>query len=121
MLCGIIVSIPYDKKIPWKKNPCFSYQIGLCPGVCAGVCDKKKYKNIIDRLITFLEGDGEKVRKDLEKDMKEFFADINIYIEKKDLSVNKMEMNEPSGDNTIITFLNKQFNINISDAVFTVK
>jgi excinuclease ABC subunit C len=70
--------IPYDKKIPWKKNPCFSYQIGLCPGVCAGVCDKKKYKRIIDRLITFLEGDGEGVRKDLETDMKKYSKSLQF-------------------------------------------
>jgi excinuclease ABC subunit C len=62
----------FDKKTPWKKQPCFSYQIGLCPGTCAGVCDKKKYKRIIERLVTFLEGDGEQVRRDLENDMKEF-------------------------------------------------
>lgn len=64
--------IPYDKKTPWKKNPCFSYQIGLCPGVCAGVCDKKKYRKIIERLISFLEGDGEGVRAELESDMKKY-------------------------------------------------
>lgn len=63
---------PYDPKHPYKKNPCFSYQIGLCPGVCAGTCDKRKYKKIIERLITFLEGDGEKVRRDLEQDMKDY-------------------------------------------------
>lgn len=70
--------IPYDKKVPWKKNPCFSYQIGLCPGVCAGVCDKKKYKRIIERLITFLEGDANKVRVDLEKDMKAYSKSLQF-------------------------------------------
>jgi excinuclease UvrABC nuclease subunit len=64
-------STEYFQKTNSKRpNPCFSYQIGLCPGVCCGVCDKKKYKRIIERLITFLEGDGEKVRQDLEEDMK---------------------------------------------------
>lgn len=68
----------FDKKTPWKKQPCFSYQIGLCPGVCAGVCDKKKYARIIERLITFLEGDGEKVRKDLEEDMQKFSRELKF-------------------------------------------
>lgn len=68
----------FDKKTPWKKQPCFSYQIGLCPGVCAGVCDKKKYNTIITRLITFLEGDGEKVRKDLQKDMDDFSKQLKF-------------------------------------------
>ncbi len=69
---------PYDSKKPYKKNPCFSYQIGLCPGVCAGVCDKKKYKKIIERLITFLEGDGEKVRTDLEQDMQQYSKELKF-------------------------------------------
>jgi len=68
----------FDKKKPWQKKPCFSYQIGLCPGVCAGVCDKKKYARIIERLITFLEGDGEKVRKDLEEDMQKFSRELKF-------------------------------------------
>ncbi len=59
----------YDKKKSWQKKACFSYSIGLCLGTCAGVISKTKYQNHIERLITFLEGDGEKVRKDLEKDM----------------------------------------------------
>jgi excinuclease ABC subunit C len=68
----------FDKKKPWQKKPCFSYQIGLCPGVCAGVCDKKRYARIIERLITFLEGDGEKVRRDLEEDMKKFSRELKF-------------------------------------------
>ncbi len=59
----------FDSKKSWQKKPCFSYQIGLCPGTCAGVCDAKKYKRIIERMITFLEGNGEKVRQDLQNDM----------------------------------------------------
>jgi excinuclease ABC subunit C len=42
------------------------------------VCDKKKYNRIIDRLITFLEGDGEKVRADLEMDMKMFAKELKF-------------------------------------------
>jgi excinuclease ABC subunit C len=69
---------PYDPKHPHRKNPCFSYQIGLCPGVCTGFCDKKKYNRIIDRLITFLEGDGGKVRQDLEADMKMYAKELKF-------------------------------------------
>jgi excinuclease ABC subunit C len=70
--------IPYDKKQPYKKNPCFSYQIGLCPGVCAGVCDKKKYAKQIEHLLEFLEGNGEKVRADLEKEMHVFSKELKF-------------------------------------------
>lgn len=69
---------PYDPKHPHRKNPCFSYQIGLCPGVCAGVIDKKRYTRIIERLITFLEGDGEKVRHDLEEDMNMYAKELKF-------------------------------------------
>lgn len=69
---------PYDPKHPHRKNPCFSYQIGLCPGVCSGACDKKRYKKIIERLITFLEGNGEEVRRDLEEDMKAYAKELKF-------------------------------------------
>lgn len=58
--------------------------------------------------------------KPLAKGLKEFFSDIIIFIDKTDYSVNKMQMNELSGDNTVITFSNKKINGDIPDAVFTV-
>jgi outer membrane lipoprotein-sorting protein len=54
------------------------------------------------------------------KGLKEFFSNIVIFIDKTDYSMIKMQMNELSGDNTIITFTNKQINGNIPDALFTV-
>lgn len=61
----------FDKKHPFKKPPCFAYQVGFCPGVCAGTCSKKAYAKQIDRLVQFLEGDGENLRKSLEREMQE--------------------------------------------------
>lgn len=55
------------------------------------------------------------------KAFKDFFKKINIFIDKKDYSVNKFDMIESSGDNTVITFTNKQFNTNITDANFLAK
>ena len=55
------------------------------------------------------------------KEMKSYFTQINIFIDKKDYSVGKMDMLEPSGDNTLITFINKQYNLAIADAEFIVK
>lgn len=57
----------------------------------------------------------------LNKELKQYFSMINIFIDKKDYSVVKMEMLEPSGDNTVITFINKEINTAIPDAVFSVK
>ena len=55
------------------------------------------------------------------KAFKDFFKTVNIFIDKKDYSVNKFDMIEASGDNTVITFLNKQFNNNVTDANFIAK
>jgi len=55
------------------------------------------------------------------KAFKDFFKKINIYIDKKDYSVNKLDMIETSGDNTVLNFLNKQFNTSVTDANFIAK
>ena len=55
------------------------------------------------------------------KAFKDFFKKINIFIDKKDYAVYKFDMIEASGDNTVITFINKQINANVTDANFLVK
>ncbi len=55
------------------------------------------------------------------KGMKDYFKNINIILSKKDYSVNKLEMYEQSGDNTIISFTNKELNAVIADALFFIK
>ena len=52
------------------------------------------------------------------KELKEFFNSINIYLDAKDCSVIKLDMLESTGDNTLITFTNKEYNVTIPDAVF---
>jgi outer membrane lipoprotein-sorting protein len=44
-----------------------------------------------------------------------------LVIDKKDFTAAKIEMNEASGDNTILTFSSKQINAAVDDALFTVK
>lgn len=55
------------------------------------------------------------------KQMKSMFKDINIYIDKKEYAVSKIEMHEPSGDNTVITFSNRELNTNLADALFAIR
>lgn len=55
------------------------------------------------------------------KGMKDYFKNINIVLSKKDYSVNKLEMFEQSGDNTIISFTNKELNASIADTLFAIK
>jgi outer membrane lipoprotein-sorting protein len=55
------------------------------------------------------------------KGMKDYFKNINIVLSKKDYSVNKLEMYEQSGDNTIISFTNKELNATFADTLFAIK
>ena len=55
------------------------------------------------------------------KGMKDYFKNINLLLSKKDYSVNKIEMFEQSGDNTLISFTNKELNTPIADALFSIK
>ncbi|MEJ7644382.1 MAG: outer membrane lipoprotein carrier protein LolA [Chryseolinea sp.] len=54
------------------------------------------------------------------KALREFFQTIILTVDKKDYSANAIEMNEPSGDKTTISFLNKKINGAIDDAVFAL-
>lgn len=53
--------------------------------------------------------------------MKSLFAAIHVYINKKDNTVSKLEMKENGGDYTDMSFTNKQNNIPLSDALFSVR
>ncbi|MGF6850672.1 outer membrane lipoprotein-sorting protein [Chitinophaga sp. W3I9] len=55
------------------------------------------------------------------KVMKTYFQTIVLLVDKQDYSVSKITMAESSGDDTTISFLHKQLNTNIPDAVFSAK
>lgn len=55
------------------------------------------------------------------KEMRKLFTTIRLSIGKADFSIDQLEMRESMGDNTVITFVNKQLNTAISDEVFAVK
>jgi outer membrane lipoprotein-sorting protein len=54
------------------------------------------------------------------KTLKEFFQTIILQVEKKDYSARSIEMLEPTGDKTIITFTDKKLNTEVADAVFSL-
>jgi len=56
-----------------------------------------------------------------DKVLKEFFKTIDVIIDKSDYEVTTIEMNENSGDNTIIRFTNREINTTIPDAIFAIK
>jgi outer membrane lipoprotein-sorting protein len=55
------------------------------------------------------------------KNLKDFFKTIIVTVDKKDYTVSNIEMDENSGDNTIIRFSNKEMNTNLPDALFAIK
>lgn len=55
------------------------------------------------------------------KGIKEFFKTIDVIIDKSEYAVTIIEMNENSGDNTIIHFNNRELNTAIPDALFAIK
>lgn len=55
------------------------------------------------------------------KGMKEMFKSINVVVDKKDFSVLSIQMQELSGDNTIMRFTNKELNASIPDNLFDIK
>ncbi len=54
------------------------------------------------------------------KSLRDFFQTILLKVDKRDYSVNAIEMNEPGGDQTIISFHNKKLNEQVTDAVFAL-
>jgi outer membrane lipoprotein-sorting protein len=56
----------------------------------------------------------------LGKSMKDLFKTINITLDKKDFTASKIDMLEPSGDNTLITFFHKELNTTLADGLFTL-
>ncbi|MDO8604868.1 MAG: GIY-YIG nuclease family protein [bacterium] len=59
-----------DKCKALSGKPCFSAQIGLCPGVCSGAVTKTEYAKTISRIKLFFEGKKKTLIKNLERDMK---------------------------------------------------
>jgi outer membrane lipoprotein-sorting protein len=55
-----------------------------------------------------------------QKLLKSLFEKIDIRISKGDLTVDRIEMKESSGDNTLLIFRNKRINTPVADEVFKV-
>jgi outer membrane lipoprotein-sorting protein len=54
------------------------------------------------------------------KSLRDFFQTVVLTVEKSDYSVKSIEMNEPSGDKTTISFTNKKVNQQVPDAIFAL-
>lgn len=54
------------------------------------------------------------------KNLKDLFQTVTVVLEKKDFTPARIKMQEPSGDNTVITFSNKEQNVALPDNLFTL-
>ncbi len=59
--------------------------------------------------------------KPVSKILRNFLNNIVIVLEKKDFTATRIEMHEPSGDNTILTFSDKKINGQVDDSLFAVR
>ena len=53
--------------------------------------------------------------------MREFLEEIQLYFDKKDLTVARLKMMEQGGDFTMVNFVNKKVNAGIPDQQFDFK
>jgi outer membrane lipoprotein-sorting protein len=102
-----------------KKNKIFSEVNNIMTDCLQGNIQKqgKIYK------IAFFEGPKYYMIKltPFQKQMKQFLKSIELYINKKDYSVDRLKMIELSNDFTSIEFINKKMNHEIPDSQFHLK
>ncbi len=53
-----------------SKKGCFNYQIGLCPGACIGIINKRNYAKTIQNISMLFQGKKMKLIEQLEKQMR---------------------------------------------------
>ena len=117
---GTMVIQDEDKKskIDIRNNKMFSQINSIIIGCIQGNLfnDEKKFTT------SFFENNGSFLvkLKPLEATLKEYLSEIWIFFDKKDLIVTRLEMHEPSGDDTKIDFTGTKINTPIPDAKFLV-
>ncbi len=54
-----------------KERPCLNYHMGRCLGPCTGKVDPETYRENINKIIRFLDGDSKEIERDLKEQMRE--------------------------------------------------
>ena len=115
------VSIKNNKRVDQfdtKSNKMFQEISEIMIGGVRGtlLTDNKKF------ITQFLDGEKIAIVKLIpkNKEMKQMMSAITLTISKSDWLVKSIEMEEQGGDNTIITFVQKDVNKNLSDNLFRI-
>ncbi len=53
-----------------SPNSCLDYHLGQCPAPCVGRIDKGEYEKIVEKVVMFLSGKGERLLKKMNEEMK---------------------------------------------------
>ena len=61
-----------------KTRPCLNYYIGRCLGPCQGNVDEKKYMEMIDEILMFLNGKADNLIEIIESKMKKASEDLDF-------------------------------------------
>ena len=61
-----------------NKRACLNYHIDRCPGPCIGKISKVEYEKNVERLLSFLSGNQEEVKKELEEKMIKASAEMKF-------------------------------------------
>ena len=59
------------RSFKYKDRPCLNYHIKKCLAPCMGYVSKEAYREQVDQIVDLLEGKTDKIRKQLEAEMKE--------------------------------------------------
>jgi excinuclease ABC subunit C len=62
----------HEQKHPESPRPCFSRQIGLCPGVCTAALSQEEYGQHIAHLKLFFDGEKQELLSQLESEMQTY-------------------------------------------------
>ncbi|MBQ4074878.1 MAG: excinuclease ABC subunit UvrC [Clostridia bacterium] len=54
-----------------KKRPCVNYEIGRCLGPCGGKCTEGEYRQVVQKVLSFLSGKYQDITASLQKEMME--------------------------------------------------
>lgn len=60
-----------------NPKPCFYYQLGLCPGPCAGLISKKDYWKNIRGIVNFFTKDHKKILSDMRAQMNKYSKNLD--------------------------------------------
>ncbi len=61
-----------------RRRPCFYLHLGLCPGACIGLIDKKNYQKIILRFSKFMDGRKNELIVELTKELNNDVKDLQF-------------------------------------------